>query len=65
MSVSDRASKGEYKDEGIPALKTWLGQAIAAPVWRDETRLIAFMAFGSSVTGVVFLILLPIRSSAS
>ena len=41
VSVSDRASKGEYKDEGIPALKTWLGQAIAAPVWRDETRLIA------------------------
>ena len=41
VSVSDRASQGEYKDEGIPALKTWLGQAIAAPVWRDETRLIA------------------------
>jgi molybdopterin adenylyltransferase len=41
VSVSDRASKGEYKDEGIPALKTWLGQAIAAPAWRDETRLIA------------------------
>jgi molybdopterin adenylyltransferase len=41
VSVSDRASKGEYRDEGIPALKTWLGQAIAAPAWRDETRLIA------------------------
>jgi molybdopterin adenylyltransferase len=41
VSVSDRASQGEYKDEGIPALKTWLGQAIAAPAWRDETRLIA------------------------
>jgi len=41
VSVSDRASKGEYKDEGIPALKSWLGQAIAAPAWRDETRLIA------------------------
>jgi molybdopterin adenylyltransferase len=41
VSVSDRASKGEYKDEGIPALKTWLARAIAAPAWRDETRLIA------------------------
>jgi len=41
VSVSDRASKGEYRDEGIPALKAWLGQAIAAPAWRDETRLIA------------------------
>jgi molybdopterin adenylyltransferase len=41
VSVSDRASKGVYKDEGVPALKEWLGSAIAAPAWRDETRLIA------------------------
>jgi len=41
VSVSDRASAGVYKDEGIPALKEWLGSAIAAPSWRDETRLIA------------------------
>jgi molybdopterin adenylyltransferase len=41
VSVSDRASKGEYKDEGIPALKAWLEGAIASPAWRDETRLIA------------------------
>ena len=41
VSVSDRASAGVYKDEGIPALKEWLGAAIAAPRWRDETRLIA------------------------
>jgi len=41
VSVSDRASAGVYKDEGIPALKEWLASAIAAPVWRDETRLIA------------------------
>ena len=41
LSVSDRASKGEYKDEGIPALKAWLASAIAAPAWRDETRLVA------------------------
>ena len=41
VSISDRASAGVYKDEGIPALKTWLKSAIAAPAWRDETRLIA------------------------
>src|ERR687892_1669173 len=41
VSISDRASAGVYKDEGIPALKTWLASAIASPAWRDETRLIA------------------------
>jgi molybdopterin adenylyltransferase len=41
VSVSDRASAGVYKDEGVPALKEWLASAIAAPTWRDETRLIA------------------------
>src|SRR5437867_8390168 len=41
VSISDRASAGVYKDEGIPALKEWLTAAIAAPAWRDETRLIA------------------------
>jgi molybdopterin adenylyltransferase len=41
VSISDRASAGVYKDEGIPALKEWLSSAIAAPAWRDETRLIA------------------------
>jgi molybdopterin adenylyltransferase len=41
LSISDRASAGVYKDEGIPALKEWLGSAIASPAWRDETRLIA------------------------
>jgi len=40
VSISDRASKGVYKDEGIPALKDWLSAAIASPAWRDETRLI-------------------------
>ena len=40
VSVSDRASAGVYRDEGIPALKEWLARAIRAPAWRDETRLI-------------------------
>jgi molybdopterin adenylyltransferase len=41
VSISDRASAGVYKDEGIPALIEWLASAIASPQWRDETRLIA------------------------
>jgi molybdopterin adenylyltransferase len=41
VSISDRASAGVYKDEGIPSLKEWLAAAIASPTWRDETRLIA------------------------
>ena len=28
VSISDRASKGVYKDEGLPALEEWLGKAI-------------------------------------
>src|SRR5438105_13750604 len=41
VSISDRASAGVYKDEGIPSLKEWLTSAITSPAWRDETRLIA------------------------
>jgi molybdopterin adenylyltransferase len=40
VSVSDRASAGVYRDEGIPALEDWFGRAIAAPAWRTEKRLI-------------------------
>ena len=40
VSVSDRASSGTYRDEGVPALREWLGSAIVAPAWRNETRLI-------------------------
>ena len=40
VSVSDRASRGVYKDEGIPALESWFSKAIAAPSWRTVTRLI-------------------------
>jgi molybdopterin adenylyltransferase len=40
VSVSDRASAGVYKDEGIPALEAWFERAIAAPAWRTERRLI-------------------------
>jgi len=40
VSISDRASAGVYKDEGIPALEAWFGKAIASPGWRVEKRLI-------------------------
>jgi molybdopterin adenylyltransferase len=40
VSISDRASQGVYKDEGIPALEEWFGRALAAPKWRTITRLI-------------------------
>ncbi len=39
VSISDRASSGVYKDEGIPALEEWFARALATP-WRTETRLI-------------------------
>jgi molybdopterin adenylyltransferase len=31
VSISDRASAGVYKDEGLPALKEWLGRALTTP----------------------------------
>ena len=40
VSISDRASQGVYKDEGIPALEEWLKHAIAEPRLRTITRLI-------------------------
>ena len=40
VSVSDRASAGVYRDEGLPGLREWLTRAIAAPAWRAVERLI-------------------------
>jgi molybdopterin adenylyltransferase len=40
ISISDRASKGVYQDEGIPALQNWLMQAISNTCTFHE-RLIA------------------------
>ena len=40
VSISDRASGGVYKDEGIPALKDWLSRAVASPKLHFEDRLI-------------------------
>jgi molybdopterin adenylyltransferase len=37
VSVSDRASSGVYQDQGIPALKDWLGRALKNPVeWHER-----------------------------
>jgi molybdopterin adenylyltransferase len=39
VSVSDRASKGIYEDQGIPALQAWLARALTTPI-ECVTRLI-------------------------
>ena len=36
VSVSDRASSGVYADQGLPALKDWLGRAVRNPITFDE-----------------------------
>ena len=40
VSISDRASGGVYKDEGIPALKDWLSNVVSSPALHFEERLI-------------------------
>ncbi|MCQ9617144.1 molybdopterin adenylyltransferase [Paenalcaligenes niemegkensis] len=40
VSISDRASSGEYIDEGIPALQSWLNTALIQSA-QFETRLVA------------------------
>ena len=32
VSISDRASSGTYEDQGLPALRDWLGRALKNPV---------------------------------
>ncbi|WP_075257846.1 molybdopterin adenylyltransferase [Herbaspirillum camelliae] len=39
VSISDRASGGVYQDQGIPALKEWLGRALRS-AFEVQTRLI-------------------------
>ena len=39
VSISDRASTGIYEDKGLPALQTWLTQALKNPL-QFEARLI-------------------------
>ena len=39
VAVSDRASAGVYRDEGIPSLRSWLGRALRSP-WQAVERLV-------------------------
>ncbi len=39
VSISDRASRGVYADQGVPALQAWLDSALASP-WEPVVRLI-------------------------
>ena len=39
VSISDRASRGEYQDAGLPALQAWFEQTLSSP-WQMLTRLI-------------------------
>ncbi|HYA38323.1 MAG TPA: molybdopterin adenylyltransferase [Candidatus Methylomirabilis sp.] len=39
VTVSDRASRGEYQDQSGPAILEWLQQALITP-WRVITRLV-------------------------
>ena len=39
VSISDRASQGVYRDQGIPGLQEWLASALRSP-WQAVLRLI-------------------------
>jgi molybdopterin adenylyltransferase len=39
VSISDRASRGDYQDAGLPELQGWFTQALKSP-WQCVTRLI-------------------------
>jgi molybdopterin adenylyltransferase len=39
VTISDRASKGIYQDEGGPAIEAWLGKALTSP-WEPVARII-------------------------
>ncbi len=36
VSISDRASRGDYVDQGLPALREWLGRAVTTPLQFEE-----------------------------
>ncbi len=40
VTVSDRASRGEYEDLGGPAMQTWFEKALSSP-WEAVPRLVA------------------------
>jgi molybdopterin adenylyltransferase len=40
VTVSDRASRGEYEDRGGPAIRSYLEEVLSSP-WRAEARIVA------------------------
>ena len=40
LSVSDRASAGQYKDRGIPGMQAWLKKTLSSP-WRCVPKIVA------------------------
>lgn len=40
VAISDRASSGEYVDEGLPRLRSWLNTALTTP-WTEHAHVIA------------------------
>jgi molybdopterin adenylyltransferase len=40
LTISDRASRGEYEDKGGPAIRDWLTRALASP-WEAVARVIS------------------------
>ena len=39
LTVSDRASRGEYADEGGPAIRDYLAEVLASP-WEPRERIV-------------------------
>ena len=39
VTVSDRASRGEYADEGGPTIAAYLGEVLTVP-WRADSRIV-------------------------
>jgi len=39
VTVSDRASRGEYEDKGGPAIRSWLEETLISP-WRAVSRVV-------------------------
>jgi molybdopterin adenylyltransferase len=40
LTVSDRASRGEYEDRGGPAIRDYLAEILTSP-WKDVSRIVA------------------------
>ena len=39
LTISDRASRGEYEDKGGPAIQAWFSQVLTSP-WEAVARVI-------------------------